>query len=255
MRSLESYQQAFAEFVLTGNGAPLRFGFVGNDEAGMLSIYRNNVVAGLTGALATAYPAVKSLVGEGYFAQAARSFIAAHPPANPMLAYYGEAFPAFLEDEPSLSPYPFVPDVARLEWARNRANLSETGTALTPQEFARRLAGEDKRPLALGRGVTLLRSAFPVLAIWEYARGWLKRCPDLGAGPVSLVVYRKGEGIFADRVSEPAFDLLSKIETGRPAGLSHGEAAEAIAEPLIAELGLLFAKGIFAEAAVGGENP
>src|SRR5262245_37344384 len=60
-------------------------------------IYRNNVVAGLTRALAIRFPATEKIVGEEFFAAMARAFVLRHPPTSPVLLNYGDDFSAFVE--------------------------------------------------------------------------------------------------------------------------------------------------------------
>ncbi|GAA0776929.1 DUF2063 domain-containing protein [Roseibium denhamense] len=81
------------------------------------NVYRNNVVVSLSEALAQTFPAVQNLLGDEYFQALARAFVTVHPPQSPVLLWYGADFPAFLEAFPPLAGYPYLADVARLEWA------------------------------------------------------------------------------------------------------------------------------------------
>ncbi|GGB32271.1 DUF2063 domain-containing protein [Roseibium aquae] len=108
----------FAEGLLFP-GHPVPAGVVGPDGAPDLkrfNVYRNNVIASLTDALAATYPAVRRLLGETYFSALAREFIRAHPPRSPVLIWFGQAFPGFMETFPPLAGYPYLGDVARAEW-------------------------------------------------------------------------------------------------------------------------------------------
>ena len=63
-----------------GRPAPKRF-----------SVYRNNVASSLTRALEAAFPTVRKLVGDEFFAAMAGVFLRAHPPQSRMLMLYGDA--------------------------------------------------------------------------------------------------------------------------------------------------------------------
>lgn len=89
-----------------GHAAPKRF-----------NVYRNNVIVSLCDALAHSFPATGSLLGEDYFRALAHAFVLEHPPQTPVLLWYGGDFAAFIEAFPPLSAYPYLADVARLEWA------------------------------------------------------------------------------------------------------------------------------------------
>lgn len=81
------------------------------------AVHRNNVVAGLIGALGEACPAVKKLVGEAFFTAAASLFVRAFPPKSPVMLLYGEGFPGWIGAFPPAAHVPYLEDVARLERA------------------------------------------------------------------------------------------------------------------------------------------
>ena len=82
-----------------------------------LAIHVRNFRSSLTEALAAAFPATRRQTGEGFFAYVAAQFIAAAPPDDPIVALYGGGFADFLAVFPPLVAYPWLPDLARFEWA------------------------------------------------------------------------------------------------------------------------------------------
>ncbi|MFN4170246.1 MAG: putative DNA-binding domain-containing protein [Pseudorhodobacter sp.] len=131
-------------------------------------VYRNNVAASLTEALRAAFPAVQRLLGDAYFTALAVPFLRAHPPRSGLMMVYGAAFPDFIAGFPPLAHLPWLADVARLEQL-----LRESHHAADAVPIARsRLAGLDPAALLAGRivlapAVRLLRSDWPVQAIWS----------------------------------------------------------------------------------------
>ncbi|MDD9909471.1 MAG: DNA-binding domain-containing protein [Ahrensia sp.] len=96
------------------------FGVVGPDRkpsTKRFNVYRNNVSASLIEALGDNFPVVKMLVGDEFFDAMAQVFHRANYPKEPMLFRYGAAFPGFLEHFEPVKDVPYLPDVARLEWA------------------------------------------------------------------------------------------------------------------------------------------
>ena len=81
------------------------------------SVYRNNVIVSLSEALEQTFPAIRNLLGEDYFKALARAFVVRHPPTSPVLLWYGAEFAGFIEAFPPLEAYPYLADVARVEWA------------------------------------------------------------------------------------------------------------------------------------------
>jgi len=81
------------------------------------SVYRNNVMSSLIDALGANFPAIQRLIGEDDFVVLARQFIIENPPEAPILIYYGSNFAAFLDKFEPLAEYPYLGDVARVEFA------------------------------------------------------------------------------------------------------------------------------------------
>lgn len=87
----------------------------GKADQKRFSVYRNNVVVGLTGALADIFPAIQRLLGEEAFKNLARIYVANEPPTSPLMFEYGHGFANFLEKFEPLQKYPYLADVARIE--------------------------------------------------------------------------------------------------------------------------------------------
>lgn len=142
----------------------------GADPAARFAVYRNNVAASLIEALADTYPVVRQLVGDAFFHAMARDYLRQHPPVSPVLAHYGDRFADFIADFAAAATLPYLPDVARLEWAYVHAFHAADAEAMPPQALAERLA----QPALLARtclrfapAVQLVRSAYPVVSLWQ----------------------------------------------------------------------------------------
>jgi len=81
-----------------------------------LAIYRANIAANATGALAAIYPIVRTLVGAEFFAGLTQAYCAAHPSASGDLNELGAHLADFLPMFAPAQSLPYLPDVARLEW-------------------------------------------------------------------------------------------------------------------------------------------
>jgi hypothetical protein len=137
-------------------------------DAVRFAIHRNNVFVALIEALRATYPATERLVGERFFRAAARVFTADNRPSSPVLAEYGEGFPAFLENFDPVRELPYLGGVARLEWLRNLAFHAPDRPALTPEELAAAPAGRaGELAFAFHPSAGLLASPYPIVTIWE----------------------------------------------------------------------------------------
>ena len=131
-----------------------------------LQVYQANRAVLAERTLASTYPVICQLIGATSFEPLARHFWQQHPPRRGDMGQWGAQLPEFLAGAPQLADEPFLPDVARIEWALHQA-ASAQDAALDAASFAL-LAGADDAPpvsLALSSGVFMLTSAYPVVSI------------------------------------------------------------------------------------------
>jgi hypothetical protein len=204
-----------------------------------LDIYRNTFVGSLTKALRLSYPAVHRLVGNDFFEAVAGSFIVDSPPRSAYLDDYGADFPEFLLRFPPAAGLPYLPQVARLEWAVNRAIHAPDAEPLEPARLTA-LAPEDQGRVCFvpHPSLGLVYADYPVDAIW---RGVLAgddaalAAIDLAAGPVRLLVHRLASGIDVLRLDESAWGFAAALCSGRPLQAALDAAADVDAPLLLAE--------------------
>jgi hypothetical protein len=133
-----------------------------------LQVYRNNLYASLGSALAAVYPVVARLVGDAYFRQLARAYVARHPSTSGNLHAFGDRLPAFLRAQASLGALPYLADVAALEWAGHEVYHESDGTDFDTISFAEVPAEAQPRiRLHLQLATRFVASPYPVLAIWR----------------------------------------------------------------------------------------
>lgn len=161
-------------------GGPVPAGLVARDPAEVerrFAVYRNNVAVSLTAALASRFPVIRRLVGEEFFAPLARLYAETERPRSPVLAEWGEGFAAFLAAFPPLAAFPYLADVARIEYARGRAFHA----ADAPPVDAARLAAADpdRVTVTLHPSVHVLHLSQPAVSIWA------RNQPDGGGLPLA----------------------------------------------------------------------
>jgi hypothetical protein len=221
------------------------------DAARAIAVYRNNVFGNLTDALRLTYPAIRRLVGDAFFAQAAARFIADQPPRSADLYEYGREFATFLEGYGPTRALPYLADVARLEFAVCRALHAPRAAPLDAGGLAAlcRDAPETVR-FAPHPALALLRLGTPARGIW---RGALEpeeaeRTARLGAidpasGGENLAVVNPAGTVDILVLDAATHVLAERLAAGMPLGAAlEGAAPDAAA----ARLALLVASGFLA---------
>lgn len=176
-------------------------------------VYRNNVAVSLTEALETAFPAVAKLVGAANFKLLAGAFLRQHPPTSPLMMFYGREMPDFLASFEPTRSLGYLPDVARLELALRESYHAADAAPIDPAAL-QALAPEAlmANPLALAPSVRLVRSNWPVHALWRFnmdngpkpaarAEDTLVLRPEMDPNPTLLPA---GGGAFIDALLEGA---------------------------------------------------
>lgn len=205
-----------------------------------LSIYRNTHIGSLTAALRLSYPAVHKLVGEDFFDGAAARFIRTHPPHQAYLYEYGGAFPEFLLVLPEAKSLSYLSDVARLEWAVNRALHAPSAPPLDNTRLAKITARDQARlAFTVHPAVSLVHSAYPVDTIWQAVLGSDDQelaAVDLYAGPVCLLIDRENGEVRVRRIDETharfSADLFAGLPLQASLDMAHGDATSYLADHL-----------------------
>jgi hypothetical protein len=245
---LTAFETSFADALLDAD-RPIPQGIVAHNAAipaRRFAIYRNNVATGLVTALQNRFPVIEKIVGEEFFAAMARVFVSAQPPRSPLLATYGDEFPAFLAAFEPARELSYLPDVARLEAARTRAYHAADAVPLDASRFA----SIDAKSVGdvgveLHPSIGIVRSPHPVVTIWAMNSGeralapitdWrgedalvlrphleveVRALPPGGAAFLLAISAGRalGEAAEAARVDSPDFDLTGNIAGLIGAGL------------------------------------
>lgn len=190
-----------------------------------LALYRGNLNAGWERALAEAYPVLRQLVGEEFFTGLVRVYGKALPSQDPDLAGFGARFADFLAGFAPAAPYPYLPDVARLEWAVHRACLAPDLAPLGLEALAALgLEALDVARFSLHPSVTLLASRWAVAALWHAHQPGGPALPARVDQPCAVLVLRRGWRVDVVEIGTPEAAALDQLA----AGASFGEAIDAL---------------------------
>lgn len=237
-------QTEFATALLDAERAPPA-GLIAADPAERLAVYRNNVVHGLSRALAAGFPATEAIVGTDFFAAMAAVYVRVSPPTSPVLLDYGAMLPDFIARFEPAAELSYLPDVARLELAYTRAFHAADATSLPASRLSDITADRiGVARVTLHPSLQILRSAHPVAEIWAMNTGraplgeienWTAQ-DVLVLRPlyeVAVVVLAPGEAKFLRQLQEGA-----TLEQAAASALQEAEAFD-----LAAALAALFTRG------------
>jgi hypothetical protein len=187
-----------------------------------LQIYRNNIIGSLTKAMQLTYPLIVILTGENFAATMMGSFVRENPPREACLARYGTGLDRFIETFAPAQSLPYLPDIARLEWAMNESFYAPDDGPLSPADLESISHCElADMTLRLRSSVRLLESHWPLLAIREFCLQENRddsETLDLDQGGCKIMVYRPALSVELVSVDLAEYDFLHGIQAGRPLG-------------------------------------
>ena len=216
---LSERQSDFAHALLKPDAA-VPVGLAGPD--GMpaekrFAVYRNNVVIGLIDALRANFPATRRIVGEEFFREMARRYVAIEPPSSPILLDYGAGFPDFIDCFEAAEPLRYLSDVARVERAWTEAYHAPEAVALDRDALAE--IPYDRTPelrLDLHPSLRVVRSRFPVLTIWRMNVADGVAAPvDLDAGGEDVLILRPAADVEVRSIPPGGAELILRLAHGR----------------------------------------
>jgi hypothetical protein len=191
--TLAAEQHDFAAALFDPALAPAALArFKGAHAGQRFALYRGNLGATWSKTLAAAYPVLRALVGEEFFDALGQAYGRARPSEDADLNQFGARFADFLAGFPHVAEYPYLPDMARLEWALHRAHYAAEAAPVTAEQLAA-LTPErlEAARLRLHPACALLASDWAVVPLWlAHQAGAGVAFPDDMAVPSHALVTR-----------------------------------------------------------------
>jgi hypothetical protein len=200
-------------------------------SAKRFAVYRNTVFSSLIEALQDGFPVVEKLVGEAFFREMARNFVAAHKPKSPVLVFYGAEFGDFIDHSEVAIDLPYLGAVARLEYARRKA-LHAADQAYLDRQKLLRLSPADllRQRLCLQASVAVLQSPFPQFDIWY--RNAVDSSAAITAEAQNVLISRRQDTVVVLPLPVATAKLINLLQAGETiaqattnVGAAHPEAA------------------------------
>jgi len=233
MPSLLELQTEFARAIVAHDERPLLTEWIvaghGLAPEERIGVYRNNVFSNYRAVLCEVYPVVVALVGEPFFKRAADIYASTYPSRSGDLNDFGGELGDFLAGWPPATQLPYLPDVARLEWAVERVfhaaeapALDLTTLATVPQEASSSLR------FALHSASRVVRSPYPILRIWQANQIGFEgdQSVNLDAGGDAVLVIRRSATVELERLSPGELELLQALAADLTLAQAHARALE-----------------------------
>ncbi len=221
MASLRELQSAFAHALASGDGNLVSPYVVANgiDPARRVGIYANNVRENFLATLEATFPVLARLAGRDWLRQGGGAYLRAFPSRSGNLHYVGEHYADFLERELADAPHAYFADVARLEWAYQEVLVAAEPGMLDLASLATVAPGQQGAIVfALSPAARLVRSVYPLLAIWKANRP--ETADDgptirLDEGPSRLLVIRRHDHVELRELPGGEFEFLAACARSR----------------------------------------
>jgi len=197
-----------------------------------LDAYRANAAASAERALGAMFPTVRRAVGDATFAALAREHGREAPPVLGDLGEWGGDFAAWLESRPTLRPWPWLPDCARLDAAVHRCERAADAALDAGSLSLLEAMAPERVTLRVSPGAAVVRSPWPIATLHAAHRGPDE--PDLAAMRAALDA-RRGEAVLVVRegwraavhaLDEPTGAFVETLLEGRPLGTALQRAGE-----------------------------
>ena len=179
------------------------------------AVYRNNVAHSLSQALGRRFPVIERLVGAQFFAALAQAYLKGNRPRSPVLLEWGDSFAGFLRDFPPLAGYPYMADVARIEYARGIAFHAADGIEATSRDFM--TMDPDTMGLKLHASVQVLRLAHAAVTIWAQNQPGQTPAPiDPTRPEIALILRARDYSVPVVAISAADAAMIDALKAGAP---------------------------------------
>jgi hypothetical protein len=228
---LTSHHETLAAFDRALTGGPLPTGITALDPSEAeqrFNVYRNNVMVSLTEALNARYPVIRRLVGDAFFGAMARVFIEHHKPTSPVLQEWGKEFAIFLDRFSPLKEYPYLGDVARIEYARGVAFHAADAEPIAASTLTS--ANPETLRMGLHPSVQVLKLRYAAVSIWTRNQPGFETHPIGHSGEIALVLRDRIFDVPVAAISPAEAEMIEALRMGRP--LASAAASGSLKDPM-----------------------
>lgn len=174
-----------------------------------LDIYYNNTLLGLTDILTATYPVLQKILGESFFRTVARYYIETNSQITGNRHTYGGEISSFLRSYKPVASWPYLPDIAAIEWAYFQASIADDARALDFSGLTDLISEHSDFVVSLHPGVHYIELNFNALEIWQEHQKNEIETIRLQETPQTVLIWRdQKDDIILSKISEPLKKLL-----------------------------------------------
>ena len=180
-----------------------------------LSIYAEAYFARILESLEDDFPTLRKVLGEESFVKLIADYLKNHPSRYATIGEIGKNLPQFLKTYEMTKAYPFVAEIAQLEWQLICAFFSRSHLALNLDEYSS--VGMDawaQARFSLSESVHLLQLHWPVDQLWECKNkddfdGMLS---EFAERETFILIHQNAQGVCVVKsISSPEYQILGQV--------------------------------------------
>lgn len=183
------------------------------------AVHQHTCRSALLAALRSAYPAIVVALGDEYFDALAAEFMRQSPPSSPVLQEYSPLFPGFLDGFAPLAQWPWLGDVARIDWARREAFHAMDAQPMDAWQLrVWPVQSLLQASLQLHPALRTLDSAHPAWSLWQRQQASQDPVSEDAWQPQSVQVWRVDGQVRQRPLGAGESSLRHSLAEGRTVG-------------------------------------
>jgi hypothetical protein len=184
-----------------------------------LSIYGNGYFGRIIEVLGDNFSSVKNAAGEDPFEEMAHSYLEKHPSTFKSVDDIGAELPNFLKRHPLSKKFPFLPELAAIDWAAHRSFYADDYPTLDPMKL-KHISEETWKnaTFEFDPSVRLMTFEWPLIELWRSDGKWsARKLRALKKEKIWAMIFRTPEKNVRLRALEPAqFYFLAQLNRVLP---------------------------------------
>ncbi len=200
----------------------------GEEGIKRLSVYATGYTARTHDGLSETYETIQNILGPDEFDHLTRAYMNRFPSHDYNLSLIGQHLPEFLKAHSLVQKFPFLPDLARLEWFVSQTFHAFDQAAFNPKTLSE-LPMEDweSATFTFQPSVKLMKSSWPVWDLWKSKKNLTPSSNfHLPKQTEFILIYRRNFQVCAEMMGDVQYGLLNQLMEGS----SLGRACETLAD-------------------------